>query len=152
MFALYKTPSIQMSEKFATLKFESCDFFLRFFYLTGSPITHESNKILLSVATRVKAQKQCDTIFWFLGPNTKAPRLSCHLVSLKLIHYYSLLFILKYPSSSNVMYPDNSTSTSTVIIFDWDDTICPSTFVDQHKINCFSDLPLHVSLAKRSKK
>lgn len=30
-----------------------------------------------------------------------------------------------------------------VIIFDWDDTICPSTFVDQHKINCFSDLPLH---------
>ena len=38
------------------------------------------------------------------------------------------------------------TSTSrTVIIFDWDDTICPSTFVDQFKVDTFSDLPLHVS-------
>ena len=33
----------------------------------------------------------------------------------------------------------------TVIIFDWDDTICPSTFVDQFKVDTFSDLPPHVS-------
>jgi hypothetical protein len=32
-----------------------------------------------------------------------------------------------------------------VIIFDWDDTICPSSFVDQFKVDTFSDLPLHVS-------
>lgn len=30
-----------------------------------------------------------------------------------------------------------------VIIFDWDDTICPSSFVDQWKIDNFKDLPLH---------
>jgi hypothetical protein len=34
-----------------------------------------------------------------------------------------------------------------VIIFDWDDTICPSSFVDQHKVERFNDLPLHVSQA-----
>lgn len=32
---------------------------------------------------------------------------------------------------------------SKVIIFDWDDTICPSTFVDQFKVDTFSDLPPH---------
>lgn len=32
---------------------------------------------------------------------------------------------------------------STVIIFDWDDTICPSTFVDKCNINSYHDLPLH---------
>ena len=37
---------------------------------------------------------------------------------------------------------------SKVIIFDWDDTICPSSFVDQCKINSFQDLPLHVSQTK----
>uniref|UniRef100_A0A7S2KDS9 Uncharacterized protein n=1 Tax=Leptocylindrus danicus TaxID=163516 RepID=A0A7S2KDS9_9STRA len=31
----------------------------------------------------------------------------------------------------------------TVIIFDWDDTICPSSFVDQCKIDTYRDLPLH---------
>lgn len=36
-----------------------------------------------------------------------------------------------------------SSSSRTVIIFDWDDTICPSSFVDQCKINSYSDLPLH---------
>uniref|UniRef100_A0A7S2UH45 Uncharacterized protein n=1 Tax=Attheya septentrionalis TaxID=420275 RepID=A0A7S2UH45_9STRA len=30
-----------------------------------------------------------------------------------------------------------------VIIFDWDDTICPSSFVDQHKVERFNELPLH---------
>lgn len=30
-----------------------------------------------------------------------------------------------------------------VIIFDWDDTICPSSFVDQMKVESFKDLPLH---------
>mmetsp|Transcript_15943 Transcript_15943/g.34655 ORF Transcript_15943/g.34655 Transcript_15943/m.34655 type:complete len:335 (+) Transcript_15943:61-1065(+) len=35
------------------------------------------------------------------------------------------------------------TKSSKVIIFDWDDTICPSSFVDQWKIDTFSDLPLH---------
>ena len=38
-----------------------------------------------------------------------------------------------------------SLSTHAVIIFDWDDTICPSSFVDQFKVDTFSDLPLHVS-------
>jgi len=33
---------------------------------------------------------------------------------------------------------------SKVIIFDWDDTICPSSFVDQWEIETFNDLPLHV--------
>uniref|UniRef100_A0A7S2MJS3 Uncharacterized protein n=1 Tax=Helicotheca tamesis TaxID=374047 RepID=A0A7S2MJS3_9STRA len=32
---------------------------------------------------------------------------------------------------------------SKVIIFDWDDTICPSSFVDQYKVENFKDLPLH---------
>mmetsp|Transcript_3292 Transcript_3292/g.6164 ORF Transcript_3292/g.6164 Transcript_3292/m.6164 type:complete len:332 (+) Transcript_3292:313-1308(+) len=32
---------------------------------------------------------------------------------------------------------------STVIIFDWDDTICPSTFIDQCKVQSLNDLPLH---------
>jgi len=31
-----------------------------------------------------------------------------------------------------------------VIIFDWDDTICPSSFVDKWKIENHKDLPLHV--------
>lgn len=31
-----------------------------------------------------------------------------------------------------------------VLIFDWDDTICPSSFVDQWKIEHFKELPLHV--------
>ena len=35
---------------------------------------------------------------------------------------------------------------SKVIIFDWDDTICPSSFVDKCSINLYRDLPLHVSL------
>jgi len=30
-----------------------------------------------------------------------------------------------------------------VLIFDWDDTICPSSFVDQRNIEHFKDLPLH---------
>jgi len=30
-----------------------------------------------------------------------------------------------------------------VIIFDWDDTICPSSFVDQWKFDTFRELPLH---------
>lgn len=33
--------------------------------------------------------------------------------------------------------------TNKVIIFDWDDTICPSSFVDQFGINTYKDLPLH---------
>jgi len=32
----------------------------------------------------------------------------------------------------------------TVIVFDWDDTICPSSFVDKWQIENFNDLPLHV--------
>lgn len=33
----------------------------------------------------------------------------------------------------------------TVLIFDWDDTICPSSFVDKSQIESFDDLPFHVS-------
>jgi hypothetical protein len=32
-----------------------------------------------------------------------------------------------------------------VLIFDWDDTICPSSFVDQWKIDNFEELPVPVS-------
>lgn len=31
-----------------------------------------------------------------------------------------------------------------VIIFDWDDTLCPSSFVDKWKIERYNELPLHV--------
>jgi hypothetical protein len=31
-----------------------------------------------------------------------------------------------------------------VLIFDWDDTICPSSFVEQWKIEHFHELPQHV--------
>lgn len=30
-----------------------------------------------------------------------------------------------------------------VLIFDWDDTICPSSFVDKSQIESFQDLPVH---------
>jgi hypothetical protein len=32
-----------------------------------------------------------------------------------------------------------------IIIFDWDDTICPSSFVDRCNIENVSELPEHVS-------
>jgi hypothetical protein len=32
-----------------------------------------------------------------------------------------------------------------VLIFDWDDTICPSSFLEHRKIETFYDLPKHVS-------
>jgi len=32
-----------------------------------------------------------------------------------------------------------------VLIFDWDDTICPSSFVDRCKVEQFDQLPVHVS-------
>ena len=31
-----------------------------------------------------------------------------------------------------------------MLIFDWDDTICPSSFVDQWKVEHIRELPLHV--------
>jgi hypothetical protein len=34
---------------------------------------------------------------------------------------------------------------SKVLIFDWDDTICPSTFVDSYQIDHINQLPLDVS-------
>ena len=42
----------------------------------------------------------------------------------------------------------SSLSKLAVIIFDWDDTICPSSFVDQFKVDNFSELPLHVSTSR----
>lgn len=36
-----------------------------------------------------------------------------------------------------------SPSSSSVIIFDWDDTICPSSFVDQAQVDNYKDLPKH---------
>mmetsp|Transcript_29778 Transcript_29778/g.45577 ORF Transcript_29778/g.45577 Transcript_29778/m.45577 type:complete len:343 (+) Transcript_29778:123-1151(+) len=38
---------------------------------------------------------------------------------------------------------DMNNNKNKVIIFDWDDTICPSTFVDQCQIQRFTDFPLH---------
>ena len=31
-----------------------------------------------------------------------------------------------------------------MIVFDWDDTICPSTFVDRSQIEHHSEMPKHV--------
>jgi len=39
--------------------------------------------------------------------------------------------------------PNLKAAVNKVIIFDWDDTICPSTFVDQCNVQSFHDLPLH---------
>jgi len=39
---------------------------------------------------------------------------------------------------------DSSLDKNKVIIFDWDDTICPSTFVDRGKVDKYQDLPLHL--------
>jgi len=36
-------------------------------------------------------------------------------------------------------------SSSKVLVFDWDDTICPSTFVDGYQIDHINELPLDVS-------
>lgn len=41
---------------------------------------------------------------------------------------------------------NNNNDNSSVLVFDWDDTICPSSFVDQWKVENFKELPLHVSL------
>lgn len=38
---------------------------------------------------------------------------------------------------------NSSNRKSTIIIFDWDDTILPSTFIDDARINSFHDLPIH---------
>ncbi|CAB9512599.1 expressed unknown protein [Seminavis robusta] len=40
--------------------------------------------------------------------------------------------------------PSASDHASKVLIFDWDDTICPSTFVDSYQIEHISELPLDV--------
>lgn len=47
------------------------------------------------------------------------------------------LFVVK---SANLLFPSSYVA---VIIFDWDDTICPSSFVDQYKVESYNDLPLH---------
>lgn len=39
---------------------------------------------------------------------------------------------------------NRSTNSSKVLIFDWDDTICPSSFVDQYAIEHISELPQDV--------
>jgi hypothetical protein len=32
-----------------------------------------------------------------------------------------------------------------VLIFDWDDTICPSSFIEKFKVDSFHELPAYVS-------
>lgn len=32
-----------------------------------------------------------------------------------------------------------------VLIFDWDDTICPSTFIDKFKVDSYQEFPGYVS-------
>jgi hypothetical protein len=39
--------------------------------------------------------------------------------------------------------PSNRSRWNKVIIFDWDDTICPSTFVDQCKVEHYNEFPIH---------
>lgn len=46
-------------------------------------------------------------------------------------------------SSKHSSITTTTGTTEKVIIFDWDDTICPSSFVDQWDIQSFHDLPLH---------
>jgi len=43
----------------------------------------------------------------------------------------------------DIQYSKSRTIDENVIVFDWDDTICPSSFVDQWQIENFKDLPLH---------
>jgi len=38
----------------------------------------------------------------------------------------------------------SESNTPKAIIFDWDDTICPSTFVDSYKVEAFVDFPMDV--------
>lgn len=50
-----------------------------------------------------------------------------------------------------------ATSTTTlsankVIIFDWDDTICPSSFVDNYQIEHIDELPKDVSTTRKEKR
>jgi hypothetical protein len=39
----------------------------------------------------------------------------------------------------------NSEEPPKAIIFDWDDTICPSSFVDRFQVEQFDELPVRVS-------
>jgi hypothetical protein len=39
----------------------------------------------------------------------------------------------------------NNEGSLKVIIFDWDDTICPSSFFDRHQIENINELPAKVS-------
>jgi len=39
---------------------------------------------------------------------------------------------------------------SKVLVFDWDDTICPSTFVDCYQIDHISELPQDVRSMSRN--
>jgi hypothetical protein len=53
-------------------------------------------------------------------------------------------FLLDRHSSVNKMEKASSDRRA-VLIFDWDDTIFPSSFIDKSQIEAFEDLPLHVS-------
>lgn len=39
----------------------------------------------------------------------------------------------------------NQRASQAVLIFDWDDTICPSTFIDKFKVDSYHELPGYVS-------
>lgn len=51
--------------------------------------------------------------------------------------------ILAPPQTETPMSSPQPPFPPTVIIFDWDDTICPSSFVDQCKVDTFTELPIH---------
>jgi len=55
------------------------------------------------------------------------------------IHYDSTMRMPFETSSSK-----SESNTPKAIIFDWDDTICPSTFVDSYKVEAFVDFPMDV--------
>jgi hypothetical protein len=63
-----------------------------------------------------------------------------HCIGSLFSFFYSLLV-----STVLTMVVRNAGDQPKPIIFDWDDTICPSSFVDRFQIEVFEDLPVRVS-------
>ena len=60
-------------------------------------------------------------------------------------HCLDIQHLSVYFSSSAPTMPFRDYGSNKVLVFDWDDTICPSTFVDSYQIENINELPLDVS-------